>query len=368
GRHSWDVMLMELVSIAFWPNPFVYAYRNAIRTTHEYEADAAVIRLTPWEDYASMLITRKGSHAAFRLSNALIFSSLKKRLVMMSQQPSSMLAKMKYAGILPILVMALIFFSFRGRNEDNSEQPLFPGCDKVNEMEKRDCSQKKLYEYVAQHLKYPESLKASKQEGKVFVKFTVTKNGYVYEPKVMKSLQPDADQAALNVVNSMNQDAGRWTPGTKEGVPVDMDVVLPISFVLGNEGAEQVYSSVEEMPRFPGCENLDQAKRNDCASGKMFQFLADNIKYPDIDKQNSVQGIVFAQFTVQADGQITDITILRGVSPTIDKEVLRVVKAMNDMPEKWIPGRKDGNAVAVQFTLPVKFILDNSQKKLKSLP
>src|SRR6187401_2983792 len=103
-----------------------------------------------------------GTHG--RLANQLIYSQLKNRLVMMTQKPSSMLAKWKYSGVLPLLLLALLVFSFRTKERqqnlpsdsthkvyniykdglkvygfDNTEPPLFPGCEKVNEMEKADC-------------------------------------------------------------------------------------------------------------------------------------------------------------------------------------------------------------------------------------
>jgi len=166
---------------------------------------------------------------------------------MMAQRPSSMGEKWKLFGVIPVLLMAMLIFSFREKEntrrpdgnesafrviDDNTEKPLFPGCEKVNEMEKADCSHKKLNEYVANNLKYPEELKSKKIEGKVHVKFVVTNNGFVASTRIQKSLHPAADQAALDVVNGMNEKVGKWTPGTKEGRPVTMDMVLPISFVL----------------------------------------------------------------------------------------------------------------------------------------
>jgi TonB family protein len=182
-----------------------------------------------------------------RLTNQLIYSQLKNRLVMMTQKPSTTMAKWKYSGVLPLLLMAMLILSFREKEntrmpdsnesriraiDDNTEKPLFPGCEKVNEMEKANCSHQKLNEYVANNLKYPEELKSKKIEGKVYVKFVVTNNGFVASTRIQKSLHPAADQAALDVVNGMNEKVGKWTPGTKEGRPVTMDMVLPISFVL----------------------------------------------------------------------------------------------------------------------------------------
>ncbi len=323
---------------------------------------------------------------------------------MMTQKPSSLLARWKYGGVVPLLLMTLLMFSFRQRGnqvgsapeifqegqnvaraEDNTEQPLFPGCEKVNEMEKSDCSHKKLYEYVASHLKYPEELRAAKIEGKVYVKFLITNNGYVSDARIQKSLHPAADKAALDVVNSMNDNVGKWTPGTKEGIPVTMDMFLPISFVLsdstgsssndhtdaGNNKQGDPYTYVEEMPRFPGCEDLptgstaDAGTGSDCSNEKLYTYIYEHIQYPKEDIVAGKEGQVIAQFTVKPDGIISDAHILRGVSPTMNAEVLRIINEMNDMPQHWIPGKKDGQPVAVLFTLPVKFKLQSENRAVK---
>jgi len=322
---------------------------------------------------------------------------------MMTESPSGMSAKWRHFGVMPVLLMAMLVFSFTEKGnrlpatdmtdiesafnaiDDNTEPPLFPGCEKVNEMEKADCSHKKLYEYVANNLKYPEELKTRKIEGKVFVKFVITNNGLVAQASIQKSLHPAADKAALDLVNGMNDKVGKWTPGTKEGRPVTTDMVLPISFVLNakpesnsndnsNSGAEvgstsnangEVYSFVDEMPRFPGCEDTDSSIINICAVDKMYNYIEGNIFYPKEDRENGKEGIVMAKFIVQTDGSISNARIVRGLTPSMDAEVLRMVNNMNNMPQHWTPGKKDGKSVAVEFTLPVFFALQPGFGEIK---
>jgi TonB family protein len=83
----------------------------------------------------------------------------------------------------------------------------------------------------------------------------------------------------------------------------------------------------------------------------MFQFLADNIKYPKKSRRNNEQGIVYVGFIIDKTGEVVDINVKRGVSLLIDEEALRVVKLM----PKWKVGRQDGEPVRVAFTLPIKF-------------
>jgi len=94
----------------------------------------------------------------------------------------------------------------------------------------------------------------------------------------------------------------------------------------------------EDMPKF---------------NGNLMEFLARNIRYPVVDQNAGISGRVIVQFVVDVDGSITDIQIVRGVSPTIDREARRVVELM----QNWTPGHQRGTPVRVRYTLPITFRL-----------
>ncbi len=98
---------------------------------------------------------------------------------------------------------------------------------------------------------------------------------------------------------------------------------------------------IEEKPEFPGGE------------AAMFQWIAKNIKYPEIAKENGVQGKVFVQFVIGKDGKVTDVQVVRGVDPSLDKEAVRVIQSM----PAWKPGKQRGKPVKVSFQLPINFRL-----------
>ena len=104
---------------------------------------------------------------------------------------------------------------------------------------------------------------------------------------------------------------------------------------------EKVFDMVEQMPTFPGGQQ------------ELMAYLGKNIKYPTIAQENGTQGRVIIQFVVERDGTITDVHVARGVDPYLDKEAVRVVQSM----PKWIPGKQNGKAVRVKFTVPVMFRL-----------
>ena len=125
------------------------------------------------------------------------------------------------------------------------------------------------------------------------------------------------------------------------------------------EEYEEIFKVVEEMPRFPGCEELDltMAEKKTCAERKMMEFLYSELTYPPIARENNITGTVIIQFVVTKDGYIKDAKVARDIGGQCGAEALRVVNKMNNLPDRWNPGKQRGRPVAVMFTLPVKFVL-----------
>ena len=108
----------------------------------------------------------------------------------------------------------------------------------------------------------------------------------------------------------------------------------------------KVYNSVEQMPRFPGGE------------AGLMRYLQENIKYPPEAAKNDIEGRVIVQFIIDKTGQVGDVKVVRPISEELDAEAVRVVK---NLP-KFEPGRQDGEAVAVWYTLPISFKLQSKPK------
>ena len=103
----------------------------------------------------------------------------------------------------------------------------------------------------------------------------------------------------------------------------------------------EVYDMVEVAPQFPG------------GSKELMSWLGQNLRYPVKAQEAGKQGRVVLQFVITKEGKVADIKVMRGVSPELDEEAVRVVKAM----PAWTPGKQDGQAVNVRYTLPVTFRL-----------
>ncbi|MDX1666744.1 MAG: energy transducer TonB, partial [Saprospiraceae bacterium] len=123
---------------------------------------------------------------------------------------------------------------------------------------------------------------------------------------------------------------------------------------------EESFKVVEQMPRFPGCENISggDAEKKACADRKMLEFIYSNIKYPAIARENGVEGTVVIQFVVEKDGTIQNANVVRDIGAQCGQEALRVVNLMNEKGLNWTPGKQRGRPVRVQFNLPVKFRLE----------
>ena len=122
----------------------------------------------------------------------------------------------------------------------------------------------------------------------------------------------------------------------------------------------EVFKVVEQMPRFPGCEDMagSDAEKKQCADKKMLEFIYKNIKYPAIARENGVEGQVVVQFVVEPSGEVSGVEVLRDIGAKCGDEAKRVVELMNKKGIKWTPGRQRGQNVRVQFILPVKFKLN----------
>ena len=242
------------------------------------------------------------------------------------------------------------------------EMPGFPG------------GQGALMQYLARNVKYPVEAQTKGIQGRVIVSFIVRKDGNISDIKVIRSVDPYLDKEAARVIAAMP----KWKPGKQRGETVNVRFTVPVAFRLtGPEPAkaeeikqsdleevvvvgyglkedstpdavgiktgdtEPTFKVVETMPKFPG------------GTAGLMKYLARSIKYPTIAQKNKEQGRVIIKMVVGKDGSLSDIKVLRSVSPSLDAEAIRVVGSM----PKWEPGQQRGQAVAVEYTLPIVFRL-----------
>ena len=154
--------------------------------------------------------------------------------------------------------------------------------------------------------------------------------------------------AALLMIVSNIETVARSVQHINKDVPTT-ESTKPEAPAVAPKDTADIFAVVEQMPEFP----------NGGMAGLM-QYLSQNIRYPEAAKKAGTQGRVTVQFVVEKDGSISNISILRGVEPDLDKEAVRVI---SEMP-KWKPAMQRGETVRVRYTVPVMFQLDNKSAEV----
>ncbi len=289
SHHTINVLLIELIQILFWFNPFIYLYKTAIRQTHEYLADAAVLQSTNRKTYGTMLLKQSLSGLEIALTHRFFHSHIKKRINMMYQKQSGRSAWINYSfALIGVFTMGLLFacqqneeveiidssfikgqildevvLTAFGRSRIKTEMspttldpinnatwlevtsevntgtaiqrvPLFPGCEELGEsyLSQKECANNKLNHYLYTNLIYPKEARKAGIEGRTLVQFVIQKDGTIGRTHLVKDIGGGCGEAALAVINNMNDDGIRWTPGVDAGQQVDVLYTLPVIYKL----------------------------------------------------------------------------------------------------------------------------------------
>lgn len=177
------------------------------------------------------------------------------------------------------------------------------------------------------------------EQVKSSVKFTAPVIKKDEEVKEEDEIKLDEVQKSDKAVGAFTVEGNDEVGGAVLKAKEDIAAPEPPKHVV--EETTKIFTNVEQMPMYPGGE------------GALLGYLRDNIHYPTVAAENGVQGRVVVGFVVERDGSITDVKILRGVDPSLDREAMRVVKSM----PRWNPGKQNGSAVRVKYQVPVSFRL-----------
>ena len=423
--HSIDVILSEMMCMACWFNPFVWLLKREVRHNLEYLADNTVIQSGyDSKSYQYHLLGLAHHQSVTTLYNSFNVLHLKNRIMMMNKKRSPGIVRTKYlifiplVGILMLLsnIEAVARLTVRLANEatvsnamvtatgilvDETGQPLIGASVVVKGGKERTITDKKgagslevpanailrcsyqgresqevlaadmtnnthlslssksremneqvftvvekmpsfpggdaeLLKYIATNIKYPKESQDNGEQGRVICSFIVGRDGSVNNPEVLRGVTPLLNEEAVRVINTMP----RWNPGMQRGKAVAVKYTVPITFRLKSpveEAKEETLTVVDVMPQYPGGDR------------ELLKFIAQSIKYPTDAQEAGVQGRVICSFVVDKKGNIVEPKIIRGIDPSLDAEALRVIGMM----PRWTPGRQDGKAVRVLYTVPI---------------
>lgn len=368
--HSIDVIISELVCIFCWCNPFAWLMKREIRTNLEYMADARVLENGyDSKTYQYHLLGLSLQKAAVTIYNSFNVLPLKKRIKMMNKKRTKEIGRTKYLMFLPLAALLMIVSNIEtvARTTKKIAVEVIEAVDPQTEQ-------------PAPEVQDPQVAPQPEQDTK-----TVTYKGKVVD----KDGKPIQGVKILSVPNSTPTEVTTQADGSfefkaspkakllflyqdgnkKKGISFT-DERLPKEnktnwTIVYNEKWNEVMQSdpgtpdnpifevVEHMPEFTGG-----------GMPALMEYLSKNIKYPEAAMKKGIQGRGIVQFVVEKDGSITNVKILRGVDPELDKEAVRVVSAM----PKWKPGTQRGEAVRVRFTVPVMFRLTEDKIPVKYAP
>ena len=287
-HHSWDVLLVDILTALQWFNPAIWMLRSDLRAIHEYEADGAVLSQgINARQYQYLLITKAGGIGGYSLANGITHSALKNRINMMLHTKSPRRSLLKLLALLPIVGVTLALNARtvtdyvydepqkqvpvkkgkkagtikmgnqdiqvkaeteKSSQDNNTKENVKNGTkelvsvqvetkpgrvfDVVEEMPQYPGGPQALFGYLAKNIKYPDDALKANTQGRVIVTFVVKEDGSISDARVVKSVSPSLDAEGLRVINAMP----KWQPGKQNGTPVDVKYTVPITFRLdGNE-------------------------------------------------------------------------------------------------------------------------------------
>ncbi len=388
-RHSFDLVVMEVLHSLFWINPLFFYLKKELVNIHEFEVDQEMYKAHKSNYMRHLLNYALGSVDSHYLLTSPFYNRLTitKRIKMMKTSNKS-----NYILLftIPIFALFLTVTSCEKKSEitnippppptvtNNPPPPPIPSeYLQEGELSKTPVfsgGKNALNTYLATNITYSKAAQEEGLSGRVFINFTVKKDGSIAFVTLQKGITKELDQEALRVIKNMPN----WTPAEIDGRQVACQMTLPITFQLtSNNDQESPAISKETIEKKHAPINskldLDKLLKTQKEQGvehdvsklsskpefkggleEMYTFIGENMNYPEYAITHKIEGRVYVNFIVTAAGEIKDATVLRKVNDALDSEALRVI---NSMPN-WNPAEIDNIPVSVAFTLPIVFKLD----------
>lgn len=251
--HTIDLIILEILTVLQWFNPFIWLYRRSLKSVHEYLADEGVLlKGAPLPDYQQMLLNQALGIQLNDLTNNFNHSLLKRRFIMMTKKRSGILAVLKPILAAPLVALLITVFSLPGGNavvaQDKDKQAEISqkatqapdegtvAYETVSRKPEFKGGEAALIQYIVSNVKYPEEAKKNGITGKVYVEFEIDIVGKVKNARIKQSVDPLLDAEALRVISRMPD----WQPGYNDkNKPVRVLMVMPIMFQLDNSKGEK---------------------------------------------------------------------------------------------------------------------------------
>lgn len=395
-KHSLDLLLFEVLRIAFWFNPLVYMYQNRIAVLHEYIADSIVVKHYNKADYYDDLLTQVFETQQFSFVNPFFKQSLiKKRILMLNTSKSKDINRFKYLLLIPLIMSMLVYTScsiFKKsadktvvkteskvvENEETpfgivDQVPIYKSCEHLSTNEERKkCMSQSISMYVNKNFntRIGDSLGLVGKQ-RMNVLFKIDKDGNVTGIRARAPL-PELEEEAIRVIKSLP----KFTPGKHNGKTVVVPYSLPIIFQIDGkpednnspapsdndsinalkekfQDAEEVpFMAIDKAPRSEDCKNeISEKETKACFKTFVSTYVNKNFNTDLASKLGLVgKQRINVIFKVDKNGNITGARA-RAPHTDLEAETLRVI---NSLPQ-FAPGEMNGKPVIVNYSLPILF-------------
>ena len=344
--HSADVVGLAFLRAIFWLCPALWLIDRMLRQVHEFLADKAVVNQS--RTYAQLLVNYAFGIHPDALTNGFFNPSLlKQRIMMLHQKATTRWALGKYVLVLPLALSLLAMTTtpneLTASSKQITEEPITVSGRVKNTVGKQLAGVNVVVANTGKGT-------PTDAQGR-FILRNVAQNALLSVSSVgyTSMVIPIQGRTILEVALAPAEPGELPMMGaTKAYKAIKPNPAMPIRTPPSSETINgEVYTAVEETAVFPtGVPGL-------------MQYVAHSLRYPAKAQAAGIQGDVFVQFVVLPTGAISSAKIKKGIGGGCDKEALRVVRQM----PKWIPGMQNGKAVATQYIIPIRFVLETNGDK-----
>ncbi len=371
-RHSWDILLVEVLRVLFWFNPVLILYKRSLQQVHEYLADGQAIleSAVRRDQYAEFLVAYALHAPVASLTNHFFKTSLlKSRITMLYKNRNSKWALSRYAVALPLVGLVLMLTAARERVAGALETSLATETETLFSLPEIPLAQRaEPTSTLVETTSVRGTVRSSKTKellplANVILAgtnrgTTTDANGFFelkevplssqlaisyvgYKARMVEITKPDQE---VNVVLEWQQSSLGKTVVVTYGTPAS---AAPDTSPKAGKPDGKGFVVVEQQPEFPG------------GMEEMHRYLGRNIRYPTDASRSGVEGEVLIRIVINDQGRVRDPQVIKSLGAGTDEEALRVVL---NMPT-WKPAMQNGRAVPTEFVLPIEFKIEKPEPK-----
>ncbi len=338
--HTLDLLFFEVLKILMWFNPLIYVYQKRITLLHEYISDAEVVKESDKKLYFNTLLAETFNVENISFINQFFKQSLiKKRIVMIAKEKSQKIKQLKYLLLIPLLAGMLFYTSCI----DEVNEELFEMESALNNVQ--DFRNGKYFDFEIGKTYVGNSL--------IIGRYLDVSEYTVKEKEITEKFNSN-DELLFDHVVLLDENNVR------------VNWFRPKSARLGSkskyeyvEGDDVPFAVVEEVPVFPGCEGTKEELRL-CLQENITKHVNRNFNASLASDLGLTAGVkrIFVIFKIDKEGNISD-AMARAPHKSLEDEAIRVVQSL----PKMMPGKYNGNAVGVKYSLPIAFKVGGDAEK-----